>query len=725
MKNFRYFALIVVIFLSFMSMSLKVTGQAPQLELIRAENANRLEELKIIGHGALETAVISPDGNTLVVGTSAGVWFYDFNHLDAEPFYFNPGRGFTSNLEFDTTGRYLQVDTYTPDVGSLGRTIWYIGDNPTDTQSFIAVTGQALVAGGRYILRENNELWDPVTENIVSTTLPTDDSFEPDLTSLMINANYPLLAVRPTSSSTLWWFKEIRLFDSKQERYVAQLQTDLKMTLGPVVFSRSGDQLLMVVDQYAPTESTTIRAWPVEKLLQEENISLEDSRIIWQEPNSSVMHLTPYADKVLVAYIDHTTHTRSADIVNLSTGQIEERLSNARTLIHPVTEDIITLSTKHGDQWQIMNYSRQEVMGILTDFGSSLHQVQFNADQTQVITINQRGNSNHIEVTVRLRNTDDWHPIHEFHLGNQIDHIARFQPDGRPIIVSISGHEPESPKRVDIWDIATETVLYTFSFEASPRISLSQDGRFLFIAEGNNRWLYDITHPDSPHSLRLPQPILSSSEARFSPEGDHLVLIEFEEEQFLLRLWQIAPPQEITQITHRHIALKPFVDNVQWIDDDRILVLCEIKFGLANSQTTFWNFEQLLNDEYAVPFLTITDSTSCGFEPGPQTDIAIPTRGGIQIWHIATGRTPQTVGKGTQMWWISAAFGPDASVVFGGDYFGHLTAWNADSEEELATFEVTPWGIEQIEFIQDGTVMVIYADDGTLRLWGIPSNGNQ
>ena len=74
-----------------MSVSREVIGQAPQLELIRAENANRLEELRIIGHGALGAAAISPDGNTLVVGTSAGVWFYDFNHLDAEPLYLNPG----------------------------------------------------------------------------------------------------------------------------------------------------------------------------------------------------------------------------------------------------------------------------------------------------------------------------------------------------------------------------------------------------------------------------------------------------------------------------------------------------------------------------------------------------------------------------------------------------------------------------------------------------------
>ncbi|MBC8171764.1 MAG: hypothetical protein H7X77_08825, partial [Anaerolineae bacterium] len=89
----------------------------PPTEPLTAANASRLTELATIGHGKFSGARISPDGKTLAVATSAGVWFYDFTDLTQSPRLLNTGTGFVYKVDFDITGNYLFVEAYYPDVG--------------------------------------------------------------------------------------------------------------------------------------------------------------------------------------------------------------------------------------------------------------------------------------------------------------------------------------------------------------------------------------------------------------------------------------------------------------------------------------------------------------------------------------------------------------------------------------------------------------------------------
>jgi WD40 repeat protein len=56
------------------------------------------------------------------------------------------------------------------------------------------------------------------------------------------------------------------------------------------------------------------------------------------------------------------------------------------------------------------------------------------------------------------------------------------------------------------------------------------------------------------------------------------------------------------------------------------------------------------------------------------------------------------------------------------DYYGEMTVWNSLSGEKLADFTLSSWSVDHLRFMHDGALMVLSARDGTIRLWGVPSD---
>src|SRR5690606_35700215 len=119
------------------------------------------QELAVIGRGYLLSFDLSGDGNLLAVGTTAGVWFYDFNDLSAEPVYLYAGLGFKSDVRFSVTGEYLGVKAYTPDGNISTSTLWRLEDDFSQSE----MIGEGSVVGnGRYLLYSDGSLWDTVSQ---------------------------------------------------------------------------------------------------------------------------------------------------------------------------------------------------------------------------------------------------------------------------------------------------------------------------------------------------------------------------------------------------------------------------------------------------------------------------------------------------------------------------------------------------------------------------------
>lgn len=77
-----------------------------QHPLITADNAAQITRLAILGRGWINQIAWSPDGTTLAVGSSAGVWLHDAADLDAVPRFLET-RADTWSVRFSPDGHWL------------------------------------------------------------------------------------------------------------------------------------------------------------------------------------------------------------------------------------------------------------------------------------------------------------------------------------------------------------------------------------------------------------------------------------------------------------------------------------------------------------------------------------------------------------------------------------------------------------------------------------------
>ena len=717
MKRILY--LVILLF----SFSLVAARESTELKPIAADTISNFVQLQIVGRGTFSAADISPDGNTLAVGTTAGIWFYQLNNLAAAPVYQQYGTGFTSKVRFDITGSYLEVTNYYPDVGDVSSMgLLRLGEASNVIGSIDAVH---LSDDRRYIVHQDGKMTNTVTNEDIDLDLPATNTFDPDPSTVVINPDQSLMVVKPKTTHSGSQVQELQLYDRRQNRYVARIRMgDDPLTGGfeKLTFSKNGAWLIGIVAQDMPPYRTSVYRWSVTDLVHGHIHQYSDGTLIWDRPSASVVDLREVNNQIVITSQSSTTYEQTIEGIDLLDGTVQEKLQKTIGVVNPLTGDLIAFNTIHGDAWTLTKVSTSKIMGTLDDFGGSVKSVVYDADETHMLSINQRIDSNAFEVFVHLRNTTTWKSNSSLYLDHQVETLIGFQPDGRPIVVSAMGGQEPSEKRVDIWDIESGQILYSFHVETSPYIALSGDSRLLFVSEGSNRWLYNIERPQNPVSIALPSNELTETRGFFDPEGRYLALIEFDNNGYLLRLWDIKQQAEVKQITNRLIVLNPFADNVQFVKHDEMMVLCEIQnpsAGQLDYQITFWSLKDLLSQRFPSPFMTVS-STLCRLDFGIRRDFVVPTYGdGIQNWSTILADV-NARSEGDQ-WWRVAKFAPDGTVIFGIDYNGEMTAWNPSDMSKLAAFQVSQWQVDQIDFIQNGSIMVLPASDGTIRLWGVPT----
>lgn len=695
-----------------------------ELSPINVDNVSNLELLQIVGRGTFSAADISPDGKTLAVGTTAGVWFYELDNLTAAPVYQQYGSGFVSSVRFDATGSYLEITNYYPDVGGIST----FGLLQLDEASTVigTIDSAHLSDDRRYIFYQDGTMSDTSTNEDVEITFPVTGTFDPDPATVVMHPNQSLLLVKPRITNPRSTVQEVRLYDRTEDRYVALIRNDVDTaagSFGKLAFNNSGEWLIGIIVQYAPTYSTTVYKWSVADLIQNEITQYDEGQLIWVSGSSNVIDLRTFNNQIVIASRSSETYEQTIEVVDLVDDTVQETLQSTYGIVHPLTGDLIAFETTNGDTWTLVNVSSNEILGTLADFGGSVKNVVFDAGETRMLSVNQHIDANAIEVFVHLRSTTTWESISALQLGNQVETLIGFQPDGRPIVVSAVGWQEASEKRVDIWDVESGEILHSFQVASSPFIALSEDSRFLFVSEGDNRWLYDINNPQNPQPIDLPPSELMSSRGFFDPESRYLALIESEGDSHLLRLWDISLQAEVSRITNRRIVLNYFANTIQLVNDSELMVLCEIRNsrgGQLDYQMTFWQFGDLFSQTFPSPYMTVS-STLCRLDFGLRSDFIVPSYGaGVQNWSTILANT-NARSEGDE-WWRVAKFGPDGTVVFGIDYYGEMSAWDASDMSDLSTFQVSPWHVDQINFIHDGTMMVLPASDGTVRLWGVPAS---
>ena len=718
MKSTLYFFLILLFSIGFISGKYSAT-QEINLEAITSENVNRLEEIEVIGRGTFLTADISPDGNTLAVGTRAGVWLYDFHNLAAEPYYLNYGSGFL--VQYNASGRYLQV----------GYDILQLDQN----NQVVDVIQQVLMDGQNIIYRGD----DPLENPIYVFDFPDDDEFLPSngMTNMVFDIEHSLAVVKRANQSPTYSYQptnEIRLFDLQLNQYVGSIRIDEDTQRGEfskLVLSDDQTYLFGIVVSWQPTMSLALYRWSVSSILESEVTSLESGELLWQTTAERVVDLQIRGNFALITTTPEDVYEPMATIVDVDDGTVHAQIDNQNVYIHPISGDIIGLERQSLSSFQVIDYTTNEVLGTLNDFGSGVRRVTFNSDETALLSVNQAGTSSAIFVTVHLRNLETWQNATSLDLIDQVDTLIGFQPDGRAIAIAAQGYGDESEKRVDIWDVAQNEILFSQILDDTPFIALSDNGAYLFISAGEYRWLYDIQQPETPQVLPLPSNDLPFTTAYFSPDNQLLALVEFDDNNRLLRLWNIGEEHEDGRIANRRIVLNPFTDVVQWTENSQFLVLCEVRNPIGGSndyQMTFWDLETLVSQVSGYPTMTIVNAMLCRMDSKSTNYILLPTYGyGIQQWLPSVSNQVETYDNDEHWWWRVARFGPDGSILFGIDYGGFLSIWNMfDLESQLRFQIIHPMGeeapINDLRFIHDGKLIVVPSGDGTIRLWGVPSS---
>jgi WD40 repeat protein len=244
-----------------------------------------------------------------------------------------------------------------------------------------------------------------------------------------------------------------------------------------------------------------------------------------------------------------------------------------------------------------------------------------------------------------------------------------FSPDGTLLASS-------ARQKLRLWDVATATELGVFD-SVTGVVDFSPDGTLL-AASGQDYSvaIYDVATRQQRAALPLTNvwPYMVS----FSPDGS---LLASTSEDSIVRLWDLATGEE-RAVLEGHTA---FVQGVAWSPDGTMLA-------------------------------------SCAYD------------GTMRLWDVATGEQLDVL-AGQEEAVITVDFSPDGrllvsaggSVEVGAPSYPYhsVRLWDVATGEQLAVLEGHSRTVNSAFFNPDGTEIVSASEDGTIRLWGVPTETSE
>ncbi|MCA9885395.1 MAG: hypothetical protein KC546_14295 [Anaerolineae bacterium] len=688
-----------LLLLVFSTSGLIAQGQ-DNFQTITVENANRTTEIARLGRGWMQDIAWSPNGQSLAVSATTGVYIHDVSNQDSESLYLPHDYDVYRNSgEVVFSPRRARLAR----VGPENSTLWDIN------QSEIIAIAPTLEEGMfeyrspfRFVGEQTLEI--RVVDNTIQVTdVDTGDvvyelqNLEPDA-YYFFNSDASRLVVDPYGTDapmTVWNLAEARRLYSYSVRNT--------FTTSLILWSPDGHFLSVWDDGLLEVwDSRSNSTWEVETIS-----GFPDGRFIWS-PDSRYVAIR--IDDGLVRVYDASGGELLAE---RSLGSGTRRLLFSPDSTHIIAEtyildqrDTIVDWAFHTDQTRSLPYNEISEGYIMDMELSSDGQVLAIAD---------------VDNRVRLIDFNNWAQIDMLRYGGD-SHAVVFSPDSRVLASASETHiqltEAGWDNSIWLWSLANLSRITELNGHRAriQGLDFSADGQYLASAAD---W-YD--------NARLWNTDTGTTVAQLGVSGDGsgIDAIPLIDAFFVPGQHRIGVyPSDLTVVRWWH----PEVD----IDtsDQPPTGLVSRSANISNDGTLYATAGRdsgVFCTDSGSYILSFGWTTSVAFNP---SDVLIALGsttndvGLVEVWSLETQtqlyslpvHMDGTIG-GNRVW---VAFSPEGTLLAAGGS-DKLLLVDTDTGEVVATLNVSAKAqILSLAFSPDGKRIAIGTDDGTIRLWGVPS----
>ncbi len=666
MKPFGILILLSLIF----SLPGSVHSQSPDaLAPITAANADQVTLLAVLGRGIGGQVLWSPDGETLVIAGSLGVWLLNGDDLAAQPHL----------LESPTAGVYNMA--FSPN-------------------------SQFLAAG---LADRSMVMWDITTGEVTHRVeLPSGANvlvFSPDGTILASGHGEYF--------GGGYWHTQVRLWDATSMALLAVLEAPVQ-PVEALDFSADGRWLA------AAGYDESVRIWRKEHVLSAQDESLlEDIILTGNAPIrfSNRDHLLAYAG------LDEQIHVWDVD-AETSVYQLLTAMQFRFSTLDFQGDQVIVQQVAPADggnwvlsreTWNLESMTSERVSATLA---SSIFSVSHQLQDGTIVSTHDDGALRIWDEQLNLQNS-------LISFGETIDNIS-FSTQGDTLL---GGDDVYSASETEIsylyrWNVAAaldgeflpERLAYP---NISGRIDFSPDGMQLAVA---GMWIPDITILDlktwQERTIHTPDEYLM--DVAFSPDN---TLLASAASSGVVRLWDVATRTELlvlrAQPWQASNAIQ-FSPDGRWLavgysaDRQSILELWDVETSLETGIGTLFTTLAVGNENLGeLPFAFSEDTRQ----------LAMVGYNTIILWDIDT-QTQQVVLEDVRQ--VEAlAFNADGSLLAAAidvDLRPSIGLWDTETGERLLILEGHKNQITALDFTRLGTLLASGSLDGTVRLWGISTS---
>jgi WD40 repeat protein len=225
MRHCRGWWLSMIVMLALLPLPRATAQPEETLAVITPDNAAQVAQVRQLGLGGVTQVLTTPDGNTLLVVTSAGVWRYDLRQPSQAPSLLGGKLRHTVFARLSTEGRYVAIVTGTDQQAGIyvhfadleTGEAWVAMESPKSVFAMVEVVGTWLV--GQSV---DNRVWlyDMQRRRVVRTF---DEAF-----SAAIHLSSDTLAVTTARGVTLWTLSTLE--ERRRIRLVGPRLTNLRFT---------------------------------------------------------------------------------------------------------------------------------------------------------------------------------------------------------------------------------------------------------------------------------------------------------------------------------------------------------------------------------------------------------------------------------------------------------------------------------------------------------------